>query len=117
MHPGAPVRGEVGGPTHANMGAGDTAAHCGGVPPATTQVALNAPESTAATLSGCGAAPAWAMLTVTSGAAAVRTEVPARGTRASCAMPCPLYSRCAGGSTALTALRSYVFAYSDGGGA
>jgi hypothetical protein len=71
------------------MGAGDTAAHCGGVPPATTQVALNAPESTAATLSGCGAAPAWAMLTVTSGAAAVRTEVPARRrARASREPPC-----------------------------
>jgi len=74
-HPGAPRRGAA----HANMGAGDTTAHCGGVPPATTQVALNAPESTAATLSGCGAAPAWAMLMVTRGAAAVRTEVPARG--------------------------------------
>lgn len=61
---------------HANMGEGETTVHCGGRAPATTQLELYAAPSAAATASGCGAPPLWAMLVVTSGAALVRSVLP-----------------------------------------
>ena len=61
---------------HANMGEGETAAHCGGRAPATTQLALYAAPSLTSTVSGCGAPPFCAMLVVTSGEALVRSVLP-----------------------------------------